>query len=135
MSEERYWRFCVVGNIVKTHPDEDGVIRYGTKAFTGGTKVYIPWKDWYDIDNREGILVIGLNRFHRYATEYVPFELLENIRFQILFKSTVLRIIGGEETLEGFYSWGRTAEDKRGAKAFAERLSKRIDEVKKGGIR
>lgn len=130
MTDEKDWRFCVVGNVTATHFDEDGVLRYGTKAFTGGTKVYIPWKDWYDIDNRDGVLVIGLNRFHRYAVEYVPFKLLENIRFQIVFKKTVLDRISDEEAMEGAYSWGRTAADKRGAKAFAERIAKRIEEVK-----
>ena len=38
------WRFGVVGNIVKQHLDNEGIIRYGTKAFTGGTKVYIDGK-------------------------------------------------------------------------------------------
>lgn len=35
------WRFGVVGNIVRQHLDDKGIIRYGTKAFCGGTKVYI----------------------------------------------------------------------------------------------
>ena len=126
MGEERNWRFCVVGNIVKTHLDEDGVIRYGTKAFTGGTKVYIPEKYleecWEDIDT---LLVIGLNRFGRYALEYaVPLEFIENIRFQILFKPTVLNIIDYEEIIEGAHCWGRTAADKKDAKAFAEALQR-----------
>ena len=127
--DNKNWRFCVVGNIVKTHLDDEGVIRYGTKAFTGGTKVYIPWK-WNYIDDREGTFVIGMNRFHRFALEPVDFELLENIRFQIVFKTKVLEIIGWEEAIEGCDSWGRTADDKRGAKAFAERLSARVDELK-----
>ena len=118
-----------MGNIVKTHLDEEGVVRYGTKAFTGGTKVYIPWK-WNCIDDREGTFVIGMNRFHRFALEPVDFELLENIRFQIVFKTTVLEIIDREEVMDGYDSWGRTADDKRGAKAFADRLTRRIEDIK-----
>ena len=41
MEEKQNWTYCVVGNIKKTHFDEDGMLRYGTAAFTGGTKVYI----------------------------------------------------------------------------------------------
>lgn len=36
MEEKQNWTYCVVGNIRRTHFDEDGVLRYGTAAFTGG---------------------------------------------------------------------------------------------------
>ena len=41
MSETKNWRFCVVGNIIAQHIDADGKLLYGSKAFSGGTKVYI----------------------------------------------------------------------------------------------
>ncbi len=41
MEEKQNWTYCVVGNIKKTHFDEDGVLRYGTAAFSGGAKVYL----------------------------------------------------------------------------------------------
>lgn len=128
MGEESYWRFCVVGNIVKTHADEEGITRYGTKAFTGGTKVYMPGRRWEE--DWDGILAIGRNRFGRYALEDVPLELLENIRFQIVFKTPVLNIILGEEAVDGWDCWGRTAADKREAKAFAARLAEIVEKRK-----
>ena len=61
-------KYCVIGNIVMEHLDENGVLRYGTASFPGGRKVYISRRLW---DN--GVAVIGLNRHKsRYATETVP---------------------------------------------------------------
>ena len=37
---DKNWRFGVVGNIVSERIDDEGILRYGTEAFTGGTKVY-----------------------------------------------------------------------------------------------
>ncbi len=37
MDSTKEWRFGVVGNIIRTHYDEEGILRYGTKAFSGGT--------------------------------------------------------------------------------------------------
>ena len=58
MSETKNWRFCVVGNIISQHIDADGKLLYGSKAFSGGTKVYIDdlwWKDdiSYEYKNTE----------------------------------------------------------------------------------
>ena len=41
--EKNYiWRWCLVGNIIEKHPyGEEHEIRYGSKHFSGGTKVYI----------------------------------------------------------------------------------------------
>ena len=112
---EKAWRFCAVGNIVKEHSDGENVF-YGTKAFTGGTKVYI--------NDRSGrlsggdITVIGLNRFKRYVLERVPVELVENIRFQRVYKPTVLEIIDYLENMEGDCWRGRTADDRRALEEF-----------------
>lgn len=38
MGEKQNWTYCIVGNIKKTHYDKDGILRYGTAAFTGGKK-------------------------------------------------------------------------------------------------
>ena len=35
------WRYGVVGNITKTHFDDQGILRYGSSAFCGGAKVYL----------------------------------------------------------------------------------------------
>ena len=81
MENEQNWRFCAVGNIVKSHLDEEGVQRYGTKAFTGGTKVYLGGKCLTSIvPELSEIGVIGLNRFGKYVVEHVPIQLIENVR-------------------------------------------------------
>ena len=64
MDQDIKWRFCVSGNIVKSHIGEDGVTYYGTKEYTGGTKVYIDGKNW--AEGMQAIRVIGLNRFKKF---------------------------------------------------------------------
>ena len=120
------WRFCVVGNIVKEHVDEDGNVFYGTKAFTGGTKVYIDDRSY--LLNKGLVNVIGLNRFKRYAVEQVSVELIENVRAQRIYKPTVIKIMARLESLDG-WSWRkRTADDKRAVKAFVENWGKNYEE-------
>lgn len=129
MSEKKDWRFGVVGNIVHTHVGTDGETYYGTKAFTGGTKVYIDGKNWANYE-RKDIVVIGLNRFKRYAIESIDPILIENVRFQVVHKPEVLMILDHEEAVEGWCWWKRTAQDKREAKEFAEKWNDLIDLVK-----
>lgn len=62
---EKEWRFCVVGNVRKSHIGEDGKEYYGTKAFKGGTKIYIYTSFLPKGKTEAG--VIGLNRFGRVA--------------------------------------------------------------------
>ena len=38
---EQLWKYAVAGNIKKSHIDENGILRYGTSAFKGNTKVYL----------------------------------------------------------------------------------------------
>lgn len=76
---DKNWRFCAVGNIIAQHLDQEGVVRYGTKAFTGGTKVYI--YDKSDGLNEGKITVIGKNRFKKYAIESVEKQYIENVRY------------------------------------------------------
>ena len=124
VENEQNWRFCAVGNIVKSHPDEEGTLRYGTKAFTGGTKVYIGGKCLTSvIQEIPEIGVIGLNRFGRYAVEYVPTQLIENVRCQAVLKPKVISIIDGLERLDGWQWWGRTAYDKRDVAAFCKAMN------------
>lgn len=72
MSNENAWRFGVSGNIVNSHTDQEGVLRYGTKAFAGGTKVYLNGKLWRA--DRNEMKVIGRNRFGRFVVEHIPIE-------------------------------------------------------------
>ena len=126
MKKDNKWRFSVVGNIVKTHKDDNSITRYGTKAFSGGTKVYLCGKYW-DWNDKE-IDVIGINRFGKYVYEKnIPIELIENIRFQIARKPSVLNIMDYLESSDGIPWWGRTSADKKEAKALADYLSKTDD--------
>lgn len=118
MEEKNDWRFCAVGNVKPQHTDENGKILYGTKAFRGGTKVYIDDRGW-DTNGGEAA-VIGLNRFGRYAVESIPINLIENIRVQRVFKPTVLEIMDYLEAMDGWPWRGRTAEDRKILKAFVE---------------
>ena len=119
MDVNNNWRFCVVGNIKAQHTDETGKVLYGTKAFSGGTKVYIDDKTWGLNDGR--ISVIGLNRFGRYTTESVPVGLIENVRIQRVFKPKVLEIMNYLEIMDGWPWRGRTAEDRKAVKTFVEK--------------
>ena len=121
MSQVKDWRFCVAGNIVKSHLDEDGVLHYGTKAFTGGTKVFLNGKNWSD--DKTEIGVIGLNRFGKYVLEWVPISLIENMRAQRVFGKSVLSIINYQEAVEKWEWWDKSAADKRETIAFAEQFN------------
>ena len=123
MAEEVNWIFGVVGNIVKTHSGEDGVVYYGTKAFTGGTKVYLNGKYW---DSQcENIAVIGRNRFGRTVFERVPIELIENVRVQRIYKPHVLEIIDYLRWMEGLEWWERTAADRKDTERFVKEWNER----------
>ena len=112
------WRFSVVGNIVKSHTDNEGNTYFGTKAFKGGTKVYLDGK--YYLSDETKISVIGLNRYGRYAIETIPVDFIENVRFQVIYRMPVMEIMEYEEAMEGWKWWGRTANDKREAKEFVK---------------
>ena len=123
MDVNNNWRFCAVGNIKPQRTDENGKILYGTKAFSGGTKVYIDDRTWGINDGH--ISVIGLNRFGRYTTESVPVDLVENVRAQRVFKPKVLEIMYFLETMDGWPWRGRTAEDRKAVKIFVEQWNNR----------
>ena len=119
MSEIKNWRFCAVGNIVAQHVDADGKILYGTRAFSGGTKVYI--NDFTYGLNPGRITVIGQNRHGRIATESVPNDLIENVREQRIFCPRVLKVMDYLEIMDGWTWRRRTAKDKREVQAFVNR--------------
>ena len=118
MENNQNWRFCIVGNVVRQHTDANGQVRYGTKAFTGGTKLYIDDRTFALNNGSES--VIGLNRFGHYAVEWIPVELIENLRIQRIFKPTVLEIMDYLEKADGWLWRGRTVEDRRALVAFVE---------------
>ena len=93
------WKYCAVGNIKKTHIDENGVLRYGTAAYPGGSKVYLCGKYWNK--SQDTITVIGLNRRGRkYRVEHIPVSLIENIRRKQVYKPKILKIMENFELAE-----------------------------------
>lgn len=110
------FRYGAAGNIVKQHFDEEGVLQYGSKAFTGRTKVYLAGMNWRPGD--ETVCVVGRNRFRRWVIESVPTALIENVRFTRIYKPTVLEILENAELMEGWHWWTRTSADRKAALAF-----------------
>lgn len=120
-NEKTPWRYCVVGNIVKTHIDENETLRYGTVAYSGGTKVYLCGKYW-DVEYKT-ITVVGRNRFGRYEVTDVPTDLIENVRCKKSFRPTILAFM--EHWEFGDYWWGNTQEDKAETEGFLSRWNNR----------
>ena len=88
MEKKQNWTYCVVGNIKKTHYDADGTLRYGTAAFTGGTKVYISGRIWDR--TRDHINALGLTRGKQLEVIWTDVSQIENLRCQKVFQPTVL---------------------------------------------
>lgn len=117
MGENQAWKYCVVGNIVKEHYDETGVLRHGTPAYIGGAKVFLCGKLW-DFSKKE-ISVLGLSRGKRYQVHDVPVVLIENVRCQKTYRPKVLDIMSNWE-FEDLW-WGNTSEDRKEVFAFVAR--------------
>ena len=118
---EQLWKYAVVGNIKKSHMDENGILRYGTSAFRGNTKVYLCGR-LLDVrllnENRKEISVLGLCRGRRYYVDSVPIDLIENVRLTRVYKPTVLKIMSDWEFAD--YWWGNTQEECNDALAFVK---------------
>lgn len=116
MDEPLDWRFCVMGNIRRSHIGEDGCEHYGSKAFSGGTKVYLDGRLRQPSDG--SFSVIGRNRFGRYVVERVSLSLIENIRAGRVFQPQVLDLMWKLERLDGWVWWGRSSADRRDTERF-----------------
>lgn len=117
------WRYAVVGNIKKTRIDENGVLRYGTAAFKGNTKVYLHgrlWDERLPYENKTEICVLGLSRSGRWYVGSVPIELIENLRIKKVYSPKVFDIMSDHEFCEGW--WGNTQEERDDALAFLKRI-------------
>ena len=114
MSEQKEWKYCVVGNIVRTHLDESGVPRNGTLTYRGGSKVFLEGKFWRP--DRETITVLGICRGNRWLVKDTPVALIENVRVSRVYKPRVLEIMNNWECEELW--WHNTAEDKKEAEEF-----------------
>ncbi len=113
------WCWCLVGNIAKQHEyGENHEIKYGTKQFSAGAKVYIaPMVMGTVHENR---VVIGLPRCGRKYIEVITrLEYIENFRMQKVFKPAVLKRMCGSE----WVWWGDTENDRSTIIRNLERLS------------
>ncbi len=120
------WRYAVAGNIKKTRIDENGILRYGTAAFKGNTKVYLCgrlWDERLPDENKTAISVLGLSRGGRYYVASVPIELIENLRITRVYTPKVLDIMSNFEFCECW--WGNTQEERDDASAFLKRLKEK----------
>ena len=116
MEEKQNWTYCVVGNIKKTHLDEDGTLRYGTLAFTGGTRVYLAGREWDR--TRSHIDALGLNRRHKLQVVWTDITLIENVRCQKVFNPAMLEIMSDCEHRS--FWWGKSKREKADAEDFVK---------------
>ena len=116
MEDKQDWTYCVVGNIKKTHYDENGTLRYGTAAFTGGTKVYIAGRIWDR--TRDHIDALGRNRRNEWQAVWTDIRQIENVRFQRVFQPAVLNIMDNIEYCPCW--WGKSKKEKADAEEFVK---------------
>ena len=122
--EKKKWKYCVVGNITRSPYEKDGVMRSGTPAFRGGTKVFLCGRYWEPA--KKTIEALGLSRGRRFYVESVPVELIENVRLSKAYKPTVLEIMSDFE-YEDLW-WGSTPEDKLETEAFVAKWNEAFSE-------
>ena len=123
MEAKQNWTYCVVGNIKKTHYDTDGTLRYGTAAFTGGTKVYISGRIWDR--TRDHINALGLTRGNRWEVIWTDVSQIENLRCQKVFQPTVLGFMDHFEYRDGW--WGKSKREKEDAENFVKWWNSQLD--------
>lgn len=95
MDDKKEWNWCVVGNITKTHLDPDGTLRYGSSAFTGGTKVYLVGRTW-DPNHDDKIWVMGLSRSKKHIDSHIAPALIENVRLSRVYKPSIVQIMNDQ---------------------------------------
>ena len=116
MEKKQNWTYCVVGNIKKTHYDADGTLRYGTAAFTGGTKVYISGRIWDR--TRDHINALGLTRGKQLEVIWTDVSQIENLRCQKVFSPAIIEFMDLHEYRAGW--WGKSNRERKDAEDFVK---------------
>ena len=113
------WCWCLIGNIVEKHEfGEEHEIRYGTKQFSRGAKVYLAPAQWGD--GYENIVVIGLPRSGNKLMEVVTHsKYVENYRMKKVYKPEVLKKICSSKRIW----WGDTENDRMKIISYLEHLA------------
>ncbi len=114
MNEKKEWKYCVVGNIVKTHIDDAGILRNGTPAYRGGAKVYLCGKYWSPL--LETITVIGLSRGKHFYVHDVPANLIENVRCSRVYNPAIVELMDDWEFHDCW--WQNTLDEKKATEIF-----------------
>lgn len=123
-SAEQEWRWCLVGNIVETHEfGEEHVIKYGSKHFRPGAKVYINLV--YGGMGHEKILVIGVPRHVKnYIEIVISRSLVCNFRVQRVYKPAVLKLMNDSV----WDWWGNSDETREMLEECAEWMNEAAEE-------
>lgn len=113
------WCWSLVGNIVQEHEfGEEREIKYGTKHFSRGTKVFIAPTQWGD--GYEKIVVIGLPRYgQRYIEVITQSKYIENYRMKKVYKPAILKRM----CLSRYLWWGDTENDRKRIIEYLESVS------------
>ena len=114
------WRWCLVGNIIDRRLyGEQHEIKYGTKNFSPGTKVYVAMPQWGD--GGEQRVVIGNPRNLKGLIECViRREFICNLRLKKIYPSAVLDKMDCSE----YEWWGNDDETKEWITKYAESSNK-----------
>lgn len=107
-------------NIVDSHLfGEEKETRYGTKSFSGGTKVYVAPAQWGD--GFEKVCVIGKPRHaFRLIEIVIKSDNIENFRLKKVFTPSVLKLMGKS----AHTWWGNTDEDKKNILTLVNSLNR-----------
>ena len=100
--------WCLVGNVVAQHEySVDKEIRYGSKHFAPGAKVYCISPDGYDGYTK--IRVIGMHRSSKRRIYVImPINLLTDLRLKKVYDPVLLDMIAGQP----FRTWTYSLKDK-----------------------
>ena len=126
MPVELPWRWCLVGNIVKSHVyGESKDVLIGTKHFQPGAKVYMAPANWGD--GYEKIVVIGCPRRSRQYIEIImKSDYIENFRLQKVYQPFLLKMMEESE----YTWWNNSEEDQQAILTLIEALeSDRFEKV------
>lgn len=113
------WCWSLVGNIVPEHEyGEEREIKYGTKHFSRGTKVWIAPAQWGD--GYERIVVIGLPRYgRRYIEIIMQSKYVVDYRIGKVYKPAILKRMCSSRYLW----WGDTENDRKRIMEYLESAS------------
>jgi hypothetical protein len=117
------WLYCLVGNIIEKHDfGEDKEIRYGTKHFSPGTKVYCYPGQWGD--GYENIYVIGKPRnSFKLIKVIMQRKYITNFRLKKVYNKKVIREMYHD------HGWDNRISTKNEIIEFAESLNANIKKM------